>query len=182
MAGILVPYDGYQPTVAPDAFIAQTAVLLGDVVVEAGASIWYGAVLRADGNLLRIGARTNIQDGTVIHVNHQEDGGRGAHSFSTIIGADVTVGHMAMLHACTLEDGAFVGMKACVMDGATVEGGGMVAAGALITPGKRVKKGELWAGSPAKFLRPLRPEEIAYFPESARYYAEVAQRYRKAGL
>lgn len=182
MAGILVPYDGYQPVLAPDAFIAETAVLLGDVVVEAGASIWYGAVLRADGNLLRIGARTNIQDGTVIHVNHQEDGGRGAHGFSTIIGADVTVGHMAMLHACTLEDGAFVGMKACVMDGATVEGGGMVAAGALVTPGKRVKKGELWGGSPAKLMRPLRPDEIAYFPESARYYAEVAQRYRKAGL
>jgi len=182
MTGILLPFAGYQPKLAPDAFIAETAVLLGDVVIGAGSSIWYGSVLRADGNLLRIGARTNIQDGTVIHVNHQEDGGRGAHGFSTIIGDDVTVGHMAMLHACTLEDGAFVGMKACVMDGAVVEGGGMVAAGALVTPGKRVKKGELWAGSPAKLMRPLRAEEIAYFPESARYYAEVAQRYLRSGL
>lgn len=182
MAGLLLPFAGYQPQIAPDAFIAQTAVLLGDVVVGAGASIWYGAVLRADGNLLRIGARSNIQDGTVIHVDHQEDGGRGAHGFSTIVGDDVTVGHMAMLHGCTLEDGAFVGMKACVMDGVIVEGGGMVAAGALVTPNKRVKKGELWGGSPAKLMRSLKPSEMEYLPESARYYAEVAQRYLRSAL
>jgi carbonic anhydrase/acetyltransferase-like protein (isoleucine patch superfamily) len=91
----------------------------------------------------------------------------------------VTIGHMALLHACTLEDGSFVGMKACVMDGVVVESGAMVAAGALVTPGKRVKRGELWAGSPAKLMRPLSEKEIAYFAYSAQHYAELAASYRR---
>jgi carbonic anhydrase/acetyltransferase-like protein (isoleucine patch superfamily) len=176
MPAVIKPYNGITPKIAADAFIAETAVVIGDVEIGAGSSIWYGCVLRGDSNSIRIGARTNIQDGTIIHVNHEREGAAGT---KTTIGSDVTVGHMALLHACTLEDGSFVGMKACVMDGVVVEGGAMVAAGALVTPGKRVKKGELWAGSPAKLMRPLSEKEIAYFAYSARHYAELAASYRR---
>jgi gamma-carbonic anhydrase len=175
MPALIRPYDGITPKIAPDAFIAETAVVIGDVEIGAGASIWYGCVLRGDSNSIKIGARTNIQDGTIIHVNHEREGAAGTR---TTIGSDVTVGHMALLHACTLEDGSFVGMQACVMDGVVVESGAMVAAGALVTPGKRVKKGELWAGSPAKLMRPLTEKEIAYFTYSAQHYADLAASYR----
>ena len=178
--GILRAFAGYAPTIASGAFVAETALLLGDVVVGTGSSIWYGCVLRGDGNLLRIGERTNIQDGTVIHVNHQEDGGRGGPGFSTLVGSDVTVGHMAMLHACVLEDFAFVGMNATVMDAAVVESDAMVAAGALVTPGKRVKRGELWAGSPAKPMRKLTESELKYFGYTVEHYLEMAESYRSA--
>ena len=140
-------------------------------------SIWFGCVLRGDSNTISVGARTNIQDGTIIHVNHEREGAAG---IRTVIGSDVTVGHMALLHACTIEDRAFIGMKACIMDGVVVESGGMVAAGALVTPGKRVRKGELWAGSPAKLMRPLSDKEMAYFAYSAKHYCDVAASYRKA--
>jgi carbonic anhydrase/acetyltransferase-like protein (isoleucine patch superfamily) len=179
---MILSIDGFTPKIDPTAFIAPTAVIIGDVVIGPGSSVWYGCVLRADGKLLRVGARTNIQDGTVVHLNHQDDGGRGGRGYSTLIGDDVTIGHMALIHACTLEDGAFVGMKACVMDGAVVEGGGMVAAGALVTPNKRVRKGELWAGSPAKLLRQLTPREMEDFATTAPYYAERAAHYRSQGL
>jgi carbonic anhydrase/acetyltransferase-like protein (isoleucine patch superfamily) len=176
MPALIKPHDGIIPKIAPDAFIAETAVIIGAVEIGAAASIWYGCVLRGDSNSIKIGARTNIQDGTIIHVNHEREGAAGT---KTTIGSDVTVGHMALLHACTLEDGSFVGMKACVMDGVVVESGAMVAAGALVTPGKRVKKGELWAGSPAKLMRPLSEKEIAYFAYSAQHYAELAATYRR---
>ncbi|WP_374652827.1 gamma carbonic anhydrase family protein [Dongia sp.] len=177
MSGIVLPYRSVQPRIAPDAFVATTAVIVGAVEIGAEASIWFGCVLRGDSNSIRIGARTNIQDGTVIHVNHEREGAVGT---KTTIGADVTVGHMALLHACTVEDGAFIGMKACLMDGVHVESGAMVAAGALVTPGKRIRRGELWAGSPAKLMRPLTEKEMAYFAYSARHYCEVAAQYRNA--
>ncbi len=180
--GILRAFGGFAPKIATGAFVAETALLLGDVVIGTGSSIWYGCVLRGDGNLLRIGERSNIQDGSVIHVNHQEDGGRGAPGFSTLVGSDVTVGHMAMLHACVLEDFAFVGMNAIVMDAAVVESDAMVAAGALVTPGKRVPTGELWAGHPARKMRDLTPTEMADNRNSAAYYAEISAHYLKEGL
>ena len=175
MPGLIIPHQGIMPRIAPDAFIAETAVIIGDVEIGPGASIWYGCVLRGDASSIRIGARTNIQDGTVIHVNSPREG---ATATNTVVGDDVTVGHMALIHACTLEDKSFVGMKSCVMDGVVVEGGAMVAAGALVTPGKRVLSGQLWAGSPAKFLRDLTPDEVAYFGKSADNYAALARTYR----
>lgn len=175
MSGVIMPYKGILPKIAADAFIASTAVVIGDVEIASEASIWFGCVLRGDSNSIRIGARTNVQDGTVIHVNHEREGATGT---KATIGADVTIGHMALLHACTIEDGAFIGMKACVMDGVVVESGAMVAAGALVTPGKRVRKGELWAGSPAKLMRPLSEKEMAYFAYSAEHYCKVAASYR----
>lgn len=170
MSGLIRAFQGVVPTIDPAAFIAETAVVIGDVVIGPETGIWYGCTVRGDVNEIRIGARTNIQDGTVIHVAKDGQG--------TYIGDDVTVGHMALLHACTLESGCFIGMKACVMDGAHVESGAMVAAGALVTPGKRVGRGWLWAGSPARPIRELTEKDVAFFPVSARRYAELAGIYR----
>jgi gamma-carbonic anhydrase len=174
MPALIRAHHGVTPTIHPSAFIAETAVVIGDVVIGEEASIWYGCVLRGDGNMIRVGARTNIQDGTVVHVNHEREGAAGT---KCTIGADVTIGHMALIHACTLEDGCFVGMKACVMDGAVVESGAMVAAGALVTPGKRVKRGELWASSPAKLMRTLSEAELKYFSDTVEHYVEQAASY-----
>jgi gamma-carbonic anhydrase len=172
MSGTILPFQGTSPTIAPDVFIAPTAVVIGDTVIGAGTSVWFNCVIRGDVHEIRIGERTNIQDGTVIHVT----GGK----LGTYIGSDITIGHGAILHACTLEDASFVGMGAVILDGAVVESGAMVAAGAVVTPGKRVKAGELWGGNPAKLLRRLSDEEIAFFPVSAEKYVELAAKYVKA--
>jgi gamma-carbonic anhydrase len=177
MPALIRPHHGVTPTIAATAFVAETAVVIGDVAIGEQASIWYGCVLRGDGNYIRVGARTNIQDGTIVHVNHEREGAAGTR---TIIGADVTIGHMALIHACTLEDGCFIGMQACVMDGAVVESGAMVAAGALVTPGKRVKRGELWGGSPARRMRMLTESELKYFGYTVEHYLEMAESYRNA--
>jgi len=179
MSGLILAHGNRRPVIAADAFIAPNAVIIGDVEIGPGSSIWFGCVLRGDSNSIRIGARTNIQDGTIIHVNHQKDGGRGAHGCCTVVGDDVTVGHMALIHACRLENGAFVGMKACVMDGAVVEENAMVAAGALLTPNKRVRSGELWAGSPARLMRQLTQPELEEFREIAQHYCELGASYMR---
>lgn len=162
-------YKNIMPRIGQKVWLAPGAQIVGDVEIGEQAGIWYNCVIRGDVNDIKIGPRTNIQDGTVIHVSSTLQG--------TYIGADVTVGHMALLHACTIEDGAFIGMKACVMDGAYVERGAMVAAGALVTPGKRVPSGQLWAGSPAKFMRNLTEAEQAHILYSAKHYVELAARY-----
>lgn len=152
---------------APDVFVAPGATVVGDVVVGAGSSLWYQVVVRGDVNQIRIGASVNLQDGTVVHVSRKE-GGR------TVIGDDVTVGHLALIHACTIEPGAFIGMRATVMDAAVVEEGAMVAAGALVTPGKRVARGQLWAGAPARPMRALSSDEIAENRATAAHYRRLA--------
>lgn len=169
MSGIILPYRGVRPTIAPGAFVAPNAAVIGDVVIGAGTGIWFGCTVRGDVHEIRIGEGTNIQDGSVVHVSRGK--------FGCYIGAGITIGHNAVIHACTLEDGCFVGMSATVMDGAVVEAGAMVAAGALVTPGKRVRAGELWAGSPAKFLRRLTQQELAGFPVQAAHYADLAREY-----
>ncbi|MDX1711403.1 MAG: gamma carbonic anhydrase family protein [Rhodovibrionaceae bacterium] len=182
MSGIILPHRGIWPKISESAFIAENAVLIGDLEVGEGSSIWYGCVVRADVNRIRIGRNTNIQDGTIIHCDHDPEGdyretGGGV---PTIIGDNITVGHMALLHACTLEDDCFIGMRATVMDEVVVETGAMVAAGALVTPGKRVPGGELWAGSPAKRFRDVTQAQQDYFGYSARHYAQLADSYRRA--
>jgi gamma-carbonic anhydrase len=162
---------GLAPKIAPDAFIAPTAVVIGDVEVGSRSGIWFHCVVRGDTNFIRIGARTNIQDGTIIHIN--------AGDFPTIIGDDVTVGHAAIIHACTLKDRTFVGMGATVLDGATIEEGGMLAAGALLTPNKRIGENELWQGSPARLVRVMDSIERAKFDENAAHYVELAEHYIK---
>lgn len=151
------------------AFVAETACLAGDVRIGAESSIWYGCTIRGDVNNVIIGARTNIQDGTVIHVSSTTQG--------TYIGDDVTVGHMALLHACTVKDRAFIGMQACVMDDALVEEEAMVAAGALVTPGKVIPSRQLWGGRPAKYMRDLTEEEIAFLKFSAERYVRLSREY-----
>jgi len=167
----ILPYKGIAPQIHESAFIAPSASIIGDVDIGEGANIWYGCTLRGDVNDIKIGARTNIQDGTVIHVTTDFSG--------TYVGDDVTVGHNAILHACTVEDFGFVGMGACVMDGAVVEGFSMLAAGALLTPNKRVPKGQLWAGSPAKYMRDLTQKELDYIKWSAPHYVDLGQEHKK---
>jgi carbonic anhydrase/acetyltransferase-like protein (isoleucine patch superfamily) len=166
-----LPFRDRQPRISPDAWVAANAVIIGDTEIAAGANIWFGCVLRGDIAPIHVGVNTNIQDGTVVHVSSKLKEG-------TRIGANVTIGHMALIHACTLEDASFVGMKACVMDGAVVETGAWVAAGAVVTPGKRVPTGQLWAGTPAKYLRDLTPEEARYIEHLPKQYARLAQEYR----
>lgn len=167
---ILLPWNDVLPTIAADAFVAPGAVVIGDVVIGAGSSIWFNCTVRGDVNEIRIGARSNVQDGTVIHVTRGKCG--------TYIGDDVLIGHGCVIHACTLCDGAFVGMGATVLDGAVVETGAMLAAGATLTPGKRIPTGELWAGSPARKFRDLTAEEQAGFIRQCAAYADTAAQYR----
>lgn len=157
------------PEVDASAWIAPTAAVIGDVTVGAGTGIWFGAVVRGDFNAISIGRNTNIQDNAVVHVT--------AGPCAVSIGDDVTVGHGAILHGCTLMNRAFVGMGSIVLDGAVIESNGMLAAGALLTSGKTIGPGELWAGSPAKLLRPLGDDEISFIGHSARHYAEYARRF-----
>ena len=168
--GPIFSLDGVTPTVAPDAFIAPTAAVIGDVTVGSETGIWFHCLVRGDLQFIRIGARTNIQDGAIIHV----DSGR----FSTTIGDDVTVGHNAVIHACTLKNRAFVGISATVLDDAVIEEGGMLAAGGLLTPGKVIGRNELWAGTPARLLRVMDDDERKKFDRNAEVYRELARRFR----
>jgi len=171
--GALLAWRGRTPRVDPSAFIAPGAHLIGDVEIGAGSSIWFGSVLRGDVYEMRVGARSNLQDNTIVHV---VSGGPG-----TYIGDDVTIGHGCILHACRIEDRGFVGMGSIVLDGARVESDAMLAAGALLTAGKIVPSGELWAGRPAKRVRELTPAEIDRILESAGRYQALAQEYRTSG-
>lgn len=168
----ILTHEGNSPRIDADAFVAPGARIIGDVEIAADASIWYNVVIRGDVGAIRIGRRTNVQDGTVIHVT----GGR----FHTTIGEDVLIGHLAMVHGCTLHDRAFVGFGAIVMDGCVIESGGMLAAGAMLTPGKRIPAGELWSGRPAKFMRALSPEEMANNHKNVQGYVEEGRRHKTA--
>lgn len=172
MTGHVLPYRDSFPKIADGVFIASTASVIGNVEIGARSSVWFGTVIRGDVNEIRIGERTNIQDNTVIHVTRN--------GLGTYIGSGVTIGHMAILHACTLHDGSFVGMGAKLLDGVVVETGAMVAAGALVTMGKRVKQGELWAGNPARYVRDLTPEEVRFLPDTNAHYANLAAEYFSA--
>jgi carbonic anhydrase/acetyltransferase-like protein (isoleucine patch superfamily) len=169
--GPLYTLDGVTPRIAADAWVAPTAAVIGDVELGAQSSIWFHCVVRGDTNRIRIGERTNIQDGSILHVNPGED-------MACFIGDDVTVGHMAIIHAARLHDRAFVGMAAVVLDRAEIASGGMLAAGAVLTPGKRIGEGELWAGTPAKLLRVMSAEERAVFATNAPRYVQNAARFR----
>ncbi len=171
MTKFIYPHRGIMPKIHKTAFIAPSASIIGDVEIGEGANIWYNCVLRGDVYNIKIGKNTNIQDGTVIHTTSDFQG--------TYIGDGVTVGHSAILHACTVEDYGFVGMQACVMDGAVVEGMAMLAAGALLTPGKHVPKGQLWAGRPAKFMREMTEEENRYILWSAEHYRKLGQEHKE---
>ena len=161
----------HSPEIDDHAFIAPTAAVIGAVRIGAGSSIWYQVTVRGDNNYITIGTGTNIQDNSCIHISSRE--------FPTIIGNYVSVGHSALVHACTLEDHSFVGMGAIVMDGAVIERDAMLAAGALLTPGTRIPSGELWAGRPATKMRMLTAQDIADNRSIARHYIEVGRAHKQ---
>ena len=175
MKPLILPYKGVLPKIAASAFIAPSASIIGDVEIGEKVGVWFNCTIRGDVAEIRIGERTNVQDGTTIHVTR--------HGHPTIIGSGVTIGHAALLHACRIEDNSFIGMGAIVMDDAIIESGSMVAAGALVTPGKRIPKGQLWAGRPAKYFRDLTEEEVAFIPISAANYVKHVEEYlAEAGI
>ncbi len=169
MTSNILSYNGILPKIAANSFIAPGAYIIGDVTIGTQVGIWFNCVVRGDVAPISIGDRTNIQDGTVIHVT------RNGHP--TIIGSGVTVGHNAMLHACRLENNCFIGMGAIIMDDVVVESGAMVAAGALVPPRKIIKTGQIWAGNPAKPLRDLTADETAYIKKSEDNYVKHVMEY-----
>jgi carbonic anhydrase/acetyltransferase-like protein (isoleucine patch superfamily) len=166
------PYEGRLPRLGARVFLAPSAHVAGDVELGDDVSFWFHTVARGDVNWIRIGAGTNIQDGSVLHVTQER--------FPLAIGAGVVVGHAAVLHGCTVEDGALIGIGARVLDGAVVEAGAQVGAGALVAPGKRVPAGHLVLGMPAKVVRPLSAEERRAIGEIRDRYVALKERYREA--
>ena len=169
-----VEYQGKVPTLGRSAFVADTARIIGDVIMGDACSIWYGAVVRGDVFHIRIGHRVNIQDMAMIHVT------TGKHA--TVIQDDVTIGHRASLHGCTIERGALVGMGATVLDEAIVGRGAMVAAGALVPPATRISPGTLWTGIPARYRRDLSAAEVEHVGRSAAHYCQLAASFLQEGV
>lgn len=172
------PYRDQSPRLGENVYVDSAAVVIGDVDLGDDVSLWPCTVARGDVNHIRIGARSNIQDGAVLHVTH--DGPYTPGGFPLVIGTDVTIGHGAILHACTIEDACLIGMHATVLDGARVCTQAMVGAGAVVTPGKVVGSGELWLGNPARFVRKLSDREIEQLHYSAAHYVRLKNEYLKA--
>jgi len=170
------PFETHTPRLGARVYVDPAATVIGDVVLGDDASVWPGTVIRGDVNHIRIGARTNVQDGTIIHVTHEGPYTRPG-GLPTLIANDVTIGHAAVIHACTIGEFALIGMKAVVLDGAVVERFGFVGAGAVIPPGKTVGEGELWLGSPAKCVRRLSEREIEQLKYSSGHYVRLKDRY-----
>lgn len=169
-------YNDISPTIGARVYIDPAAVVIGRVTIGDDASIWPGAVLRGDVHEIRVGARTSIQDGSVLHVTHDSpefspDG------HACIVGSDVTVGHRAVLHACTVGNFCLIGMGAIVLDGAVIEDNVILGAGSLVAPGKRLESGGLYVGSPARRARDLKPEELAFLKYSAEHYVKLKDAY-----
>ena len=163
------------PTLGARAYVDPAATVIGDVVLGGDVSIWPGAVLRGDVHYIRIGARSNVQDGAVVHVTH--DGPYSPGGFPTIVGEGVTIGHAAVIHACTIEDYCLIGMHATVLDGAVVKKYGFVGAGSVVPPGKVVGERELWLGNPAQRVRLLTDKQIEQLHYSADHYVRLKDVY-----
>lgn len=165
-------YRDIEPKIDPTAFIAENAVIIGDVEIGKDSSVWYGCVIRGDVNKIRIGDRTNIQDGTVIHVSRAQFDG------PTIIGDEVTIGHGAMIHGCTIEDGALIGIGATVLDGARIGAQSFIAAGSLVTPNTVIPPRTLVMGSPAKVKKELTEADLEDLEDFWKSYVEILPDYR----
>ena len=170
---LLIEYHDKRPRVAEDVFLAPTAVLVGDVTVEAGASIWFGAVLRGDFGPIVVGAGANVQDNAVIHVGVD---------WPTTIGANVTVGHCAVLEGCTIGDGAIIGMNATVLPRAVIGSEAVVAAGSVVAEGMQVPARTLAAGAPARIKKELAGSSLEWVRMAAGDYREKAREYRGMGI
>lgn len=168
-------FKGIAPKIAPSAFIAEGAVIIGEVSIGKESSIWYNCVVRGDVNFISIGDRTNVQDLSMLHVTHKKNADDpGA---PLVIGNDVTIGHSVTLHGCTIEDGAFIGMQAMIMDKAVVGKGSLVGARSLVTEGTVIPPGTLWVGAPAKYKRDLTESEIAWLSRSAGNYVRYSREF-----
>lgn len=170
---LLIPFDGKTPRVHPSAFLAPTAVLIGDVTVDEESSIWFGAVLRADFGAIRIGKRSSIQENVSVHVYPGSQ---------TVVGDDVTVGHNAVLHDCQIGDGCLVGMGVVVLQHVTIGAHSLVAAGAVVTDNTQVPPNTLVAGIPAKPAKSIEGRSAEWLESSASGYVELARRYKEARI
>ncbi len=164
--------DGIAPRIDGSAWVADSAQVMGNVELAEGASIWFGAIVRGDTEEIRVGRNSNIQDGSVLHTDHEKP---------LTIGDDVTVGHKVTLHGCTIGDGSLIGIGAVVLNGAKIGKGCLVGAGSLVTEGKEFPDGSMIMGSPARVVKQLTPEQLGHLRLSALRYVENAQRF-KAGL
>jgi carbonic anhydrase/acetyltransferase-like protein (isoleucine patch superfamily) len=164
------PYREHRPVLGERVFLAPCAHLVGEVEVGDDASFWFHTAARGDVNYIRVGARTNVQDGAVLHVAH--------HTHPLVIGAGVVIGHQAVVHGCTIEDGALIGIGARVLDGAVIERGAQVGAGAVVAPGRRVPAGHLALGVPARVVRPLTELEARRIVETCERYVALKDEYR----
>jgi carbonic anhydrase/acetyltransferase-like protein (isoleucine patch superfamily) len=169
------PFETHVPRIEQDAWVDETAVVIGDVHIASQASVWPMCVIRGDVHRIRIGARTNIQDGSVLHVSHDSyylPGGR-----PLIIGEGVTVGHRVMLHGCEIADGCFIGMDSTILDGAVLEPGAMLGAGSLVPQGRRLEGGYLWLGRPARRVRVLSEQEKEIIGYTSGHYVRLMERH-----
>ena len=169
-------HKGIRPQVHESVWVDPSAVIIGDVVIGQDSSVWAYAVIRGDMHRIRIGERVSVQDGSVLHITHASR--FHPEGFPLTIGNDVTIGHQATLHGCTVHDRVLIGMKAMVMDGAVVESEVIVGAGAVVPPGKTLASGHVYVGSPAKAARPLTDSERSYFTYTAANYARLKDSYR----
>jgi len=167
----ILNFKTLKPEIDKTAFIGAGAVIAGDVKIAEHAGIWFNCVLRGDVAPITVGACTNIQDGTIVHTSRFEG--------PTHIGSNITIGHLALIHACTIKDHAFIGMQSTIMDKAIIEEYAFIAAGSLVTPGKVVKSRELWAGSPAKFVRMISEEEVNFMHGNIKNYMDLAKEYMR---
>lgn len=170
-------FEQFTPQVAATAFVDESAVVTGNVTIGADSSIWPMCSVRGDIHSIKIGERTNIQDGSILHVTHDSEFAPGGNALS--IGNDVTVGHNAVVHACTVEDLCLIGMGSVLLDGSTVKSGVIVGAGSLVPPGKELEGGYLWLGSPVKRVRELTDKEKAFLQYSASHYVDLKNRHRR---
>ncbi len=168
-------FQGMTPRIADDVWVDPSAVVIGDVEIGSGSSIWPLVVVRGDIHHIRIGKNTNIQDGSVVHVTHDSRFNPGG--YPTIIGDNITVGHKVMLHGCTIGDNCLIGMSSTVMDGAVIEPRVVLGAGSLVPGGKVLESGYLWVGSPVRRARELNEKEQEFLDYSAQNYARLAKRY-----
>ncbi|MFQ5995969.1 MAG: gamma carbonic anhydrase family protein [Acidiferrobacterales bacterium] len=169
------PYKRTTPRVAASAYVDESAAVIGDVVIGEDSSIWPMCSVRGDTNFIRMGVRSNLQDGSVVHVSHRYPAA--PEGYPVIIGADVTIGHHVLVHGCTIEDRVLIGMGSTLMDGALIHSEVLLAAGSLIAEGQELEGGYLWMGRPAKKIRPITEEERGWFTYVARHYVELKNDY-----
>ena len=169
-------FEGITPVIGASTFIDETAVVIGNVTIGEDSSVWPATVIRGDVNRITIGDRTSIQDGSVLHVNHDDEHNPGGDPLS--IGSNVTVGHKVMLHGCSVNDRCLIGMSTTILDKAVVESNTIIGAGSLVSPGKVLESGYLYVGTPARQVRKLTQDELAYLDLAAEYYVQLKTKHR----